>query len=107
MKKPGQPPNWGWQQQQRMQQQRRRAAGYAWQKQKREQELQAERLRAQQQAGQLDQGLDLGGVNRYASMPAVEPRPRRSCLGTAVRIVGILLAIGACLFIAAIILGNI
>jgi hypothetical protein len=107
MKQPGQPPNWGRQQQQRMQQQmqqqRRRAAGYAWQKQKREQKLQAERMKAQQRAVQQDHGLDWQEPSQYAAVPQAQ---QRSCLGRLVRTVGILIAIGVCLLIAYMILSS-
>lgn len=107
MKQPGQPPNWGRQQQQRQQQQwqqqRRQAAGYAWQKQKRERE-QAERWRAQQPR-QHDLGFDW--QSERVSMPTVEQPPhQRSCLSRLARMVGILLALGVCLLIAAVVLSS-
>jgi ATPase subunit of ABC transporter with duplicated ATPase domains len=126
MKQPGQPPNWGQQQQQRMrqqqqqqrmrqqqqqfqqqqqrfQQQQRRAAGYAWQQQKqREQEAQRAQAQRLSQSSAVP-GWQEGG--QIAPLPAASPR-RRSCLGTVVTVVGILFAVGLCLFIAAVILSS-
>jgi hypothetical protein len=134
MKQPGQPPNWGQQQQQRMrqqqqqqqqrmrqqqqqqqqrmqqqlQQQQRRAAGYAWQQQK-QREQEAQRAQAQRLSqpsavpGSAVPGWQEGG--QIAPLPAASPR-RRSCLGTVAIVIGILLAAGLCLFIAAVILSS-
>ena len=127
MKQPGQPPNWGQQQQQRMrqqqqqqrmrqqqqqqqqrmqqqlQQQQRRAAGYAWQQQKqREQEAQRAQAQRLSQSSAVP-GWQEGG--QIAPLPAASPR-RRSCLGTVAIVIGILLAAGLCLFIAAVILSS-
>jgi ferric-dicitrate binding protein FerR (iron transport regulator) len=110
MKQPGQPPNWGQQQQQRMrqqqqrfQQQQRRAAGYAWQQQK-QREQEAQRAQAQR-LSQSSAGLGWQEGGQIAPLPAASPR-RRSCLGTVALVVGILFAVGLCLFIAAVILSS-
>jgi ferric-dicitrate binding protein FerR (iron transport regulator) len=110
MKQPGQP-NWGRQQQQRMrqqqqqqfQQQQRRAAGYAWQQQKRR-EQEAQRAQAQR-LSQPSAGPGWQEAGQVTPLPAASPR-RRSCLGTVAMVVGILLAVGLCLFIAAVILSS-
>jgi hypothetical protein len=108
MKQPGQPPNWGQQQQRRMrqqqqQQQQRMAAGYAWQQQKKR-DMEAQRAQAQR-LGQPSAGLDWQQGSQFEPLPAAKPR-QRSCLGTLAIAVGILLAIGVCLFIVAVILNS-
>jgi hypothetical protein len=108
VKQPGGPPNWGQQQQQRMrqqqqQQQQRMAAGYVWQQQKNREE-EARRAQAQR-LGQSSAGLGWQGSDRLEPLPAAAPR-QRSCLGTVATVVGILIVVGMCLFVVALILSN-
>jgi ferric-dicitrate binding protein FerR (iron transport regulator) len=89
--------------QQQQQQRQRQAAGYAWQQQK-QREMEAQRAQAQR-LSQPSAGLDWQEGSQIGPLPTAAPR-RRSCLGTVATVVGILLTVGLCLFVVALILGS-